>query len=212
MLSVKTLVNSPVPSHCYVLYDKDVGKECIIIDPGSKDEVELFTLLEKEELTPKYIILTHEHFDHCWGVNQLVEWDHIPIVCSQLCAEAIKNEKRNCSMFYDNKEAFVIDSKTISTESIDFELIFSNQKISFYLTPGHTDASISFVIGKYLFTGDTLIKDLRTVTKLPTGSVGKLKESLSVYTDMQGEGYVVYPGHGDSFDLDEYELNNNWIF
>lgn len=206
MLEVRSFVNTPVTSNCYVLFDKGDGTDCIIIDPGSRDEHKLLAFLSEEGLSPKYIILTHEHFDHCWGVNQLVEKYHIPIVCSQLCAEAIKHVKRNCSVFYDNKEAFTINSETISTESICNELVFGNYTIHFYQTPGHTEASNSFVVDGFLFTGDTLIKDEKTVTKLPTGSIEKLKKSLQLYNSMQGEGCCVYPGHGDAFRLDYYDL------
>ena len=110
MLSVHTIINAPVPSNCFVLYDKTVGNECIIVDPGSKSDDILFAFLDQENLFPKYIILTHEHFDHCWGVKELVEKYNIPIICSALCAEYIQFEKRNCSVFYDNKEPFVIKS------------------------------------------------------------------------------------------------------
>lgn len=207
MLEVLAIVNSPVTSDCYVLFDKCYGTDCIIVDPGSRDNQELFTLIDGEGLSPKYIILTHEHFDHCWGVNQFVEKYHIPIICSQLCAEAIKSEKRNCSVFYDNREPFIIDSQTISTESLGSMFMFGMYEIRFYNTPGHTDASISFVIEDYLFTGDTLIKDEKTVTKLPTGSAVKLNESLILFASMCGKHYTIYPGHGKAFPLDGYDLS-----
>lgn len=204
MLEVRSFVNTPVTSNCYVLFDKNEGKDCIIVDPGSRDEQELFAFIDEKGLSPKYIILTHEHFDHCWGVNQLIDRYHIPIICSQLCAEAIKCEKRNCSVFYDNKEAFTINGETISTESIGNVVAFGNHIFHFYNTPGHTDASISLVVDGFLFTGDTLIKDEKTVTKLPTGSVEKLKETFELYTSLQGNSYCVYPGHSAWFGLDEY--------
>ena len=207
MLTVHSIVNLPVTSNCYVLFDKAVGNDCIIVDPGSKDEIELFDYLRNEVLTPRFIILTHEHFDHCWGVNQLVDQFHIPIVCSQLCADAIKNEKRNCSVFYDNKEAFIINCETISTESIDYTLEYYGHEIVFFKTPGHTDASISFIVGGFLFTGDTLIKDERTVTKLPTGSMTRLKESKELFRSMQGKEYMICPGHGETLLLDDYFLD-----
>ena len=62
------------------------------------------------------------------------------------------------------------------------------------------------MVGQNLFTGDTLIKDLRTVTKLPTGSVVELQESIELFKSMQGKGYKVYPGHGALFELDGYDL------
>ena len=206
MLSVKTYVNNPVASNCYVLFDKGKGKECIIVDPGSKYVESLFESLEAQVLIPKFIILTHEHFDHCWSVNAIVERFHIPIICSKLCAEAIGNEKKNCSVFFDNQTAFRINTATIcSDECSPFDYL--GDKIVFYNTPGHTEAGISFTIGQYLFTGDTLIKDLRTVTKLPTGSRSRLLESLHLYSLLQGHAYHVCPGHGDLFLLDEYDLS-----
>lgn len=208
MLIVKRIVNTPVTSNCFVVYDKAVSSECIIVDPGTKDNEELLAFVSEQELSPVYIILTHEHFDHCWGVNSLVEKYETPIVCSHLCSEAIQYAKRNCSVFYDNSDAFTIDSKTISVESLGMSLSFLNKGIHFYTTPGHSKASICFLLGHSLFTGDTLIKDERTITKLPTSSVVQLKESLKCLKGMQGKGYVVYPGHGDVFELDGYDINN----
>ena len=209
MLRIHRFINRPVTSNCFVLFDKEKGDDCIIIDPGSKNELELFEFINKEVLRPQYIILTHEHFDHCWGVNALVQRFHIPIICSQLCAEAIKYKKRNCSVFYDNKEAFVINSETISIESLNFKKEIIGRDFIFFNTPGHSDASISIVIDSCLFTGDTLIKDERTVTKLPTGSVNELKDSLELFISLQGKGYCVYPGHGESFVLDSYDLKHS---
>lgn len=207
MLCVNTFVNSPVPSNCYVLYDKSEGRDCIIVDPGSRDEKFLIEFLTQNNLQPKFIILTHEHFDHCWGVNELVDSYQIPIICSELCAECIRFEKRNCSVFYDNKDSFTINRPTISVELMQCQMLFGNTIIRFYLTPGHTDAGISFIVDDMLFTGDTLIKDERTVTKLPTGSTARLQESIKLFSKLQGNGYKVYPGHGEVFELDGYDFN-----
>lgn len=207
MLKVQQIINTPVTSNCFVLYDKTASNDCLIVDPGSKSDEDLFAFLEQVSLSPKYIILTHEHFDHCWGVNQLVKQYHIPIICSQLCAEAIQHEKRNCSVFYDNKISFTINSETISTESLGNKLSLWGTDILFYHTPGHTEASICFTVNDFLFTGDTLLKDTRTVTKLPTGSAVRLEESKALFSKMQGNGFTVFPGHGEIFQLDEYDLN-----
>ena len=206
MLSVQRIVNTPVPSNCFVIYDKAFGRECIVVDPGSKSDDYLFSFLDDMGLTPMFIILTHEHFDHCWGVNELVERYQSPLVCSSLCAKFIQNEKKNCSVFYDNNEKFTINSNVKSVEFLDFELKIFDSVIHFFTTPGHTDASICFSIGDCLFTGDTLIKDLHTVVKLPTGSIDKLKVSYELFLQLQGKNYLIYPGHGDVFKLDEYDL------
>ena len=208
MFEVHSFINSPVTSNCYVLFDRDLGNECIIVDPGSRSEKELIDYLVGESLAPEFIILTHEHFDYCWGVNQLVDHYHIPVVCSEICADAIKYEKRNCSVFYDNKEGFTINCEAISIESLDNELLSGVYGIRFCNTPGHTDASISFVIGKCLFAGDTLIKDQKTVTKLPTGSVNSLRETMDLYKRLVHKNYTVFPGHGDIFFLEDFNFDN----
>lgn len=205
MLEVRSFVNTPVTSNCYVLFDKEHGNDCIIVDPGSRSEKELFAFIDEKGLSPKFIILTHEHFDHCWGVNALVKLYQIPVVCSSLCAEAIKDKKRNCSVFYDNV-GFTIESDEISIESISNYMPFLGNDMFFYRTPGHTEASICILIAHYLFTGDTLIKDETTVTKLPTGSALKLKESISFLSCMRGKGLIAYPGHGDTFGIDGYNF------
>ena len=130
MISVQTIVNVPVSSNCFVLYDKAVGRECIVVDPGSKNNEELFALLEEEELNPQYIILTHEHFDHCWGVNEIVERFGAIVICSEVCAECIRFEKRNCSVFYDYNERFIVTSRAVSVESLKYKLPFANKSIS----------------------------------------------------------------------------------
>ena len=206
MINVQRIINYPVTSNCFVIFDDTNRAECIIVDPGTKNNEELLAFISAQRLKPLFIILTHEHFDHCWGVNCLVEKYGIPIICSHICSEAIKYEKRNCSVFYDNNDSFVIYSPTISIESLDSKLLFGSQELIFFETPGHTDASICFTIGKSLFTGDTLIKDRRTVTKLPSGSIIKLKDSLAKIELLKGKGLRVYPGHGVLFELDYYNF------
>ena len=204
---VKRFVNNPVPSNCYVVSSRESDGDCAIIDPGSIDNNELLSFLTSKRLTPKYIVLTHEHFDHAWGVNGLVEKYSIPIVCSELCSKNIKDEWLNCSAQYDDNTQFVIKSKTISIESLHYTLNSLGGEFSFVKTPGHTDASLCVIVENYLFTGDTLIHNLKTVTKLPTGDLDKLKDSIMMLREMKGIGYTVCPGHGEMFELDKYDLN-----
>lgn len=208
-MNVERIINEPVPSNCYVLYNKEGDRNCIVIDPGSRDNTKLLCFLKERNLAPIYIILTHEHFDHIWGVNDILERYQVPIVCSELCSQRIKDSFDNCSVMYDDMMAVAINSDVISIESLESELQLGDESIKFYSTPGHSDACVSFSVGMYLFTGDALINNLKTVTKLPTGSKKRQKETIETLRELQGHELLVYPGHGDPFHLDGYDLQKS---
>lgn len=67
-------------------------------------------------------------------------------------------------------------------------------------TLGHTDDSISIIIEKNIFTGDALLKNIPTVTKLPSGNAIQLKETERYIRLLHG--YMAWPGHGESFLID----------
>lgn len=197
MLRIETLINNPIPSNCYVLFLQNHPK-CIIVDPGSENTWMIEDFLLNNHLSPDYIILTHEHFDHIWSVNRLKNIFLSKVVCSKICSEAIIDPKKNMSVFYKHP-GFSLREPDIIIDKNNKSLNWENYQISFYHTPGHTDGSICFMIGDYLFTGDTLIKDEETVTKLPGGSKQKLEESINLLNAIANCKTLIMSGHGDSF-------------
>lgn len=206
MLEIKQIVNVPKSSNCFVLFDKAVGNSCIVVDPGSEDNSYLYQYLENEKLFPEYIILTHEHFDHCWGVNGIREtYPDVKLVCSQICSEAIQDKKKNYSVFHQ-QPGFDLQPADIVLEDVGWMVSWNGYQIRFEPAQGHSAAGIIIFIDKYVFTGDTLIKDIKTVTKLKTASKEKLKDSLLMLENEKGKGLIVCPGHGEIFELDGYNL------
>lgn len=204
---IEKIVNSPINSNCFIIYQRNCAS-CIIVDPGSKDSVEIIAFITKNNLKPEFVILTHEHFDHIWGVNELKLNYNVKIICSQLCSDKIVDRKKNMSIFYDQIgfETYPCD---ISIESVENILFWNDIKIDFIRTPGHTDCSISFLISDNIFVGDFIIPGFKTVTKLPSGSKNDLIESLNfIKENHKKQNFKVYPGHGDLFMLDQINLKN----
>lgn len=84
--------------------------------------VMLYGFLDSEGLKPQYIILTHEHFDHCWGVTDLREkYSQVKFVCSTICSDAIQNLKKNYSVFYQ-QPGFEVASADIILDNISWTL------------------------------------------------------------------------------------------
>ena len=202
---VETLKNYPIDSNCYLLYNNNQSN-CIIIDPGTEDCKELLTLLNIKKLIPQFIILTHEHFDHIWGVNKLLEIFQPKVVCSSKCMEAIIDKKKNLSVFYYNS-GFEINLN--NQFLIAKEILFNDNKIKIIETPGHSLGSITISIRNLLFTGDTVMINSKIVTKLPGGNKTQLKNSILILQSLYlNNNILVYPGHGNVFKFDEFQLSN----
>ena len=154
----------------YIVYDEknSIG---IIIDP-SWDLEKLLVFLEKNNITAKYIINTHTHFDHILGN------DHISEITK---AKIIQHEK---SM--QKKERSVVDHENISIGELNLEVLY---------TPGHTEDSICLIVNKEsIITGDTLFVGNCGRVDLPGSNPEKMYDSLSKVANLD-DALVVYPGH-----------------
>jgi hydroxyacylglutathione hydrolase len=201
---VERIINKPINSNCFIIYTVQ-NASCIIIDPGTEDCEEVLNFLDKEKKIPEYIFLTHEHFDHIWGVNTLKKIFNCKLVCSSVCAENIVNKKKNLSVFF-NQIGFETCIADIIFNTQKLEINWNNNIINCYSTPGHSDASICIHIGSILFTGDTIIKDEKTITKLPSGSKTKLTQTINYLKSVFFQkNILVHAGHGNSFWFDEIE-------
>lgn len=205
LLEIHTIINKPIHSNCYIV--SDPFKNCVIIDPGSELNDILMHNLNKNSLTPQYIILTHEHFDHIWGVNELrSHYSNLKLVCSESCSERIQHKKHNFSLFY-NGIGFQTSKADITVSRFVVDLKWDDTIISLIPTPGHSDGSICIYIGSenVLFTGDTIIYKEKTVTKLKGGDNQKLKESKQMLDILFiDKNPLLMPGHGQSVNYCEY--------
>lgn len=201
-LKVVRFVNSPVPSNTYLVID-EVGGCCIVIDPGSRNPVNVVDYLRQHSLRLDYILLTHEHFDHCWGVNNLLANTNAKLVTTRLCRDWIKKPMNYFNkLYYDSDETYSISRVDIVVEDIGMELIWNNVQIVFIGAKGHTDKGMCISINDCLFTGDTMIKDTKPVIKKKYGaSVKDLKETITNLYSTFSPDTIIFAGHGNSFYL-----------
>lgn len=201
---VKKIFNSPISSNCYVIHTNN-NHNCIIIDPGSKDNNLLIEYLKANNIFPNLVILTHEHFDHIWGIVELQNKYCFNLVCNQVCANAISDPKKNLSIFQD-QIGFAINHDVETVESLDFETNWFTTKLEFINTPGHSEGSICVKISENVFCGDLMIQNEKTITKLPGGSKDKLKNSIGNLKKVISPNSLIYSGHGDTFKFIDYFL------
>lgn len=200
-LIVHTIVNNPISSNCHIIYD-GLKKRGIVVDPGSEDCSEILSFIHENGICVDYVILTHEHFDHTWSADKF----NAAILCSKECAESISNKKLNLSFFF-NQLGFSLTVNPILIENVGMHVEWLNHTIDFMKNKAHSPGGILFTIGNYIVTGDMLIKDLKTVTKLQWAKKEELPDCEKWLRERQGHGLIVLAGHGDSFEIDNYDLN-----
>lgn len=203
-MQVHRLINSPVDSNCFVVVG-DVDTNCIVIDPGTEDCVELLSFLEAKHLNPQYIFLTHEHIDHIIGCKTLKE--HYPeasLVCSDLCATNLNNTRFNLSRLAEQFTPRNSFPKPELTYSDKLTLDWQGEEAIFFKAMGHSQGTSHALIGNCLFVGDTYIYHYKTTTTLPGSSKLELVKTFeSLLNDFQDETVMVYPGHFDACSLAE---------
>ena len=204
---VHRFINTPVSSNTYIIYN-EITLECIVIDPGTKGAEDIISYISQYNLSPSYIILTHDHFDHVWGVNYLVNKYGPKIICSHNCAKRLSIPQNYFNLLYygDNTPLSIEHVDIVLTEDTQLEMV--GEVIDLIQTPGHSDSSICVYIKGCLFSGDTLMKGFQPVLKKRHGAcLDELLRSVnSIYIAYPKS--IVYPGHGDPFLISE---GINWF-
>ena len=70
MITIKRFTCNMLAENCYIVSDET--RECVIIDCGALYEEEgaaITNYIRTSGLTPKHLLCTHGHFDHCIGNN-----------------------------------------------------------------------------------------------------------------------------------------------
>ena len=160
--------------------------EAVVIDPGYEADTILDALAGK---TLKAILLTHGHFDHVGAVKELVAetgcevWIH--------AAEATMPPMVTAGPLYF----------THTYDEGDTVSPIAGLELTVLHTPGHTPGSVCLLMGREMFSGDTLFACSFGRTDLPGGDPRKMMESLRRLASLQGN-FFIHPGHGGSTTLD----------
>jgi len=199
VVEVTRFVNDLMSSNCYVIHDS-LCSDCVIVDPGSKNSESEISLCNKLRIYPRYIILTHEHTDHTWGANALVDRYDSKVICSQQCKDRLGKEGQSYFLFYYNDPNYSYNVKRVDITVGSGDIIWNSISIKFLYTPGHSIGSMCFFVGDNLFTGDTLMQCETTVDKkrcsdeIYRESLKTLNREISMRSSV-----IVYPGHGDMY-------------
>lgn len=199
MLHIERFVNDLMSSNCYLIAD-ETSKHCICIDPASEKSLREIAYIEAHDLTLDYIILTHEHTDHTWGVNALVDRFGARVICSEVCKQNLSQEfQAYFLLYYDNPDyRYTVCQVDMTTEELGGRMVWQGYGIDFVNTPGHSLGSICVMMDGRLFTGDTVMQSKPYINRR-NGSKERFKESIAMIMERFNGEQMIFPGHGGSF-------------
>lgn len=178
-------------TNTYFLYDEQT-KHAVITDPGAEPE-RILRELDRLGLQLEAVLLTHGHFDHVGATAAVHEATGCKVYVHP--AELTMPEYMRAGLCYTDTYD---EGDTLCFDTMEFHVLH---------TPGHSPGSITLQSGNLLFCGDTLFCGSCGRTDSPGGSWAQLTDSLRRLGKLPGN-YRVYPGHGDSSNLEKERRGN----
>ncbi len=185
-------------TNCYLVWNEST-KKAFIVDPGDVSP-DLKKFIIKEELVPEYIILTHGHGDHTGGIFDLKKvWPDILTIASKKERKFLNDRKASYGAGGIECDIYVDDAQ---------EMTVADTTVRFLSTPGHTPGGMCILLGRTLFSGDTLFRASIGRSDFPGGDHEQLIRSIREKLLTLPEDIRVLPGHEEETSIG-YEARYN---
>ena len=177
--------------NCYIVSNTDT-KEAVVVDPGGHANA-IADNLKNSGLTLAGILLTHAHFDHADGAEDLQQLTGAKIYALNEEQKSLENPRYNMSNMMGmgisyKADIYLVDGQKLELAGLTFEVIH---------TPGHTEGGCCYYLKdqKLLLSGDTLFCTSIGRTDFPGGSYGTLLRSIKEKLFVLPDDVKVLPGH-----------------
>ena len=194
-MEIRWVVNTLFGSCTYAVV---MDKSAWLVDCGDVDEI-----LQLLDGPVSGVLLTHTHFDHIYGLNRLLElFPEVPIYTNEAGKEGLLSDKLNLSRYHE--DPFVLDSPEnirVVEDGQQIEL-FDGVNIQAVFTPGHSPSCVTWMTDDAIFSGDSYIPGVKTVTIFPHAEKHLAAQSEALIRRLALSRHI-YPGHAPQMDDNE---------
>ena len=171
-IRITRLELGPFSANAYIVACRATGDSIIIDAPEEADVI----LRQLDGTNPKYILLTHAHIDHIGALDELKSKLEIPVAVHPLEATML-----SCPADIELGDGDVINLGRLRVKTLH--------------TPGHTPGGLCFLVGKHLFSGDTIFPGGPGKTGTPA-ALKQIVDSITTKVLPLPNDTEIYPGHG----------------
>lgn len=171
-LAIRKLPLGIHQANCYVVVAWP-SQDALVID--TPDEPERI-LLACQGLRVHYVVITHAHSDHLGAFLSVQQGLKAPVAIHPAEADRLPQ----------SPDRLLYHGDLLHVGTLSFQVIY---------TPGHSPGSICLLVGRHLFSGDTLFPKGPGHTRTPA-NFRQAFESIRQHLLPLPDDTLVYPGHG----------------
>lgn len=184
---IRQIVNTVFRSCSYVISHEGCSW---LVDCGDLDQI-----LPLVDGKLQGVLLTHAHFDHIYGLNSLmILYPGLSVYTNQAGLDTLLNDKLNFSRYYGEPIIFNEPDRVKLVEDREWVELFDGIRAQAVFTPGHSPCCVTWIIDDALFTGDSFIPGVKTVTNIPHSNKDLAAESEALIREL-AEHRTIYSGH-----------------
>jgi hydroxyacylglutathione hydrolase len=158
---IEQVVNLTFSLNTYILFS-ELYDHFWLVDCGDIKPVTEWINLHKKLLTG--IFIKHTHFDHIYGLNQVVSlFPDCIVYTSEEGQKGLYSDIFNISHYNGESFIYKFDNIGILLNNDRIEL-FPNIFMNVIATPGHDWSCLTYPCNESLFTGDSFLPDYEAIS------------------------------------------------